>query len=73
MAKWITDKFPPNTMINTDILIKRKFEDGTKEIRIGYFNLASGCKDSPRYIIPRYEGEDRYNKWEVVGWQKISK
>ena len=67
MAKWIKNKFPKE---RTEVLVKRLFEDGTTDIRIGYLRYSAGDTSSPNFIVPCYEGE-QVRSWFVVGWQKL--
>jgi hypothetical protein len=74
--KWFVAKFPPKSMLKEDVLVKRKFEDGSEDVRIGYFKYAAGCKDSPYFVVPMYAGEFDYKphkKWEVIGWHYLPK
>jgi len=67
MAKWVTKKLPK---AKEYVLVKRIFEDGKKEVRIGYMKHPAGVKSEWYFVIPKYEGEP-IRKWDVIGWQKL--
>lgn len=73
MAKWQTQQLPKEKV---EVLVKREFEDGAYDIRIGYLKHPAGVKEEHYFVVPMYDGEYDHKskvKWKVIGWQKLPK
>lgn len=71
MAKWITTRRPKEKV---RVLVKRRFEDGKEDVRIGYLKHLAGIKSEWYFVVPQYDGEYKYQeikKWKVIAWQEL--
>ena len=66
MGKWITCGYPKE---RHHVLVKILL-DGIVTIRIGYMKYSAGDKNSPHFIVPKYEIEDM-KTFQVLGWMEL--